>query len=129
MEPSQLAKKLVIKPGDRVLALDAPDDYLARLEPLPPGSEVASEPDGTFDVVHLFVGNAAALERSAPVAVAAVRPGGVLWVSYPKRSPGVSTDLSRDCGWAPLARAGLIPVSQVAVDDVWSALRFRPGSR
>jgi hypothetical protein len=129
MASSQLAKKLVIKPGDRVLALDAPEGYLAWLEPLPPGAEVASEPDGPFDVVHLFVRDGAALERAAPVALAAARPGGVLWVSYPKRSSGVSTDLSRDSGWGPLERAGLVPVSQVAVDEVWSALRFRPGSR
>jgi hypothetical protein len=49
-----------------------------------------------------------------------------LWVAYPKGGSGVATDLNRDHGWEPLHALGLRPVAQVAVDAVWSALRFRP---
>jgi hypothetical protein len=48
------------------------------------------------------------------------------WASYPKRSAKVATDLTRDHGWEAFATADWRPVTQVSIDDVWSALRFRP---
>jgi len=51
-----------------------------------------------------------------------------LWVAYPKGGSGGVADLTRDHGWEPLQALGLRPVAQVAVDAVWSALRFRPTS-
>jgi hypothetical protein len=119
-----MARKLQIKPGSRLLVLNAPAGYLERLQPLPDGVELAGA--GAADVVQLFVRDRAELERDGLAAVAAVRPGGVLWVSYPKRSARVATDLTRDVGWDALVAAGWRVVSQVAVDEVWSALRFRP---
>ena len=53
----------------------------------------------------------------------------LLWLSYPKRSSKVETDLSRDVGWEVVADAGLRPVTQVSIDETWSALRFRPVER
>jgi len=49
-----------------------------------------------------------------------------LWIAYPKGGAGVDTDLNRDVGWEPILDLGLRPVAQVAVDRIWSALRFRP---
>jgi hypothetical protein len=49
-----------------------------------------------------------------------------LWIAYPKGGSGVDTDLSRDVGWKPIADLGLVPVAQVAVNRIRSALRFRP---
>jgi hypothetical protein len=62
-------------------------------------------------------------------AVEAVKYDGVLWVSYPKKSSGVETDLHRDMRWHVLEEAGLRPVMQVAIDEVWSALRWGPAER
>ena len=63
------------------------------------------------------------------VVLAAVLPsygrGGRLWFAYPKKSGARASDISRDTGWAPLLEAGLLPVTQVALDADWSALRFR----
>jgi hypothetical protein len=56
----------------------------------------------------------------------AVKQDGLLWVSYPKRSSKVETDISRDVGWEVMAEAGLRPVTQVSIDEIGSALRFRP---
>ena len=125
MGDEALARKLGLKAGQRVSVVDAPDGHVDRLDP-PAGA--ALEPDGTFDLVHLFVRDRAALERRAGAAVAAVRPGGRLWVSYPKRSAKVPTDLTRDVGWEPLTGAGWVAVTQISVDEVWSALRFRPAA-
>jgi hypothetical protein len=121
-----LPQKLGIKPGCRLLTLGAPDGYVESLEDLPERVEAAQAPDGQYDVVHLFIRDSHELRANADAALAAVKPGGVFWVSYPKKSSGVPTDITRDKGWEPLREAGWRPVSQVSVDDTWSALRFRP---
>jgi hypothetical protein len=126
MADNPLAMKLLIRPGNRLLVLNAPADWLERLGPLPDGVEVAEGPGEEADVVHLFVSLKDEVDAHAPAAMAAARPGGVLWASYPKRSAKVATDLTRDHGWEAFAEAGWRPVTQVSIDGVWSALRFRP---
>jgi len=125
MTTSALSKKLQIKPNTRVLVLGAPDDYDASLAPLPEGVTVATAARGQFDVVHLFVKAARELEKNGPKAISAVREGGVLWISYPKKSSKVSTDLTRDAGWKAIEEAGWGGVAQVSIDETWSALRFK----
>lgn len=128
MADTPLAKRLGIKPGQRIIILNAPDRYIEQLGALPLDVELSNILDDSFDLVHLFVKNQAELAEHGPGAIAAVRPGGVLWISYPKRSSKVVTDITRDSGWKVVHDAGLIGVAQVAIDDVWSALRFRPES-
>lgn len=62
------------------------------------------------------------------MAIASVRPGGLLWISYPKRSAKVETDMTRDIGWETIDAAGWQGVTQIAIDATWSALRFRPAA-
>lgn len=126
MSQSSLAQKLQIKPNARVLVLKAPQGYADALAPSPEGVTVATTARGQFDVVHLFVKRAKEMEESAPKAIAAVREGGVLWISYPKKSSKVTTDMSRDSGWKALEEAGWGPVAQVSIDETWSALRWKP---
>jgi len=126
--PSPLSKKLQIKPNARVLLISAPDDLAARLEPLPEGAAVTTSARGSFDVVLLFVKKAKDLEVGVPKVVKALREGGVFWASYPKKSSKVETDLTRDVGWNVVEEAGFGPVTQAAIDETWSALRFKPES-
>jgi hypothetical protein len=84
---------------------------------------------GEFDFVHLFVKDSAEFARIGPQAIDAVTYDRFLWKSYPKRSSKVATDLTRDVMWKLTADTGLRPVSQVSIDVVWSALRFRPADR
>lgn len=126
MATTPLSKKLRIQPGQRILILNAPGGYFEELGPLPEDVEMAQAPDGEFDFVHLFVKNVTELERLGPVAIDAVVHDGLLWISYPKKSSKATTDLTRDVGWDVVAEAGLRPVTQVSIDNVWSALRFRP---
>jgi len=126
MPNNPLSKKLGFKSHHRVLVINAPEGYTHLLGPLPEGIELVNQPTGTFDAVHLFVRNKAELEQHAAIATQSLKPDGLLWISYPKRSSKVDTDITRDVGWEVIDKAGLSGVAQVAVDDVWSALRFRP---
>jgi hypothetical protein len=125
MTDSRIARKLLIRPGQRVKAVNPPGDYVTLLGGLPDGAQVVPESAAEADIVHLFVRDQADLGESWPAVVAGLRPETTLWISYPRRGPHVDTDINRDQGWAVVRAAGFDPVSQVAIDDVWSALRWR----
>ena len=122
-----LLKKLRLLPGYRALVLNAPAGYVERLGELPEGATVTDQPDeGPYDFVHLFAKNSAEFAALGATARQAVTYDGILWISYPKRSAKVETDLSRDSMWELLTDFGLRPVAQISVDETWSAVRFRP---
>ena len=121
-----LLKKLRMQAGQRVLILNAPPGYVESLEDLPEGVEVSEQAGGKFDFVHLFVKDSAELDQLRSAATGAVEYDGLLWISYPKKSAKVDTDLTRDVLWELMGDTGLRPVTQVSVDKVWSAMRFRP---
>lgn len=67
------------------------------------------------------------IARLAETAAGALAPDGLFWWAYPKKSSRrYASDLARDEGWAPLYGLGFGPVRQIAIDDDWSAVRFRP---
>ncbi len=107
MADTSLIKKLGIKPKYRLLILHAPEGYREQLGTLPAGVE---------------------LEKHGPMAIKLVKPGGLLWISYPKLSSKVPTDLSRNVLWEVFPNKEWRPVTQISIDEVWSALRFRPKS-
>src|SRR3990172_6120276 len=82
----QLAKKLLIKPGHRILVRNAPAGYLENLEPLPEGVQLAMTMDGRFDVVLQFVNHKVDVDAQAVESVLAARAGGGGGVGSPKRS-------------------------------------------
>jgi ribosomal protein L25 (general stress protein Ctc) len=110
----------------RLAVLNAPTGYLDELGQLPEGAQITHDPNGALDFVQLFIKNRSEYERLGAGALRAVKPDGLLWVCYPKKSSGVESDLDRDVVWKMLESTGLRPVTQIAIDDVWSALRFRP---
>lgn len=129
MSDSSMAKKLGMKPYHKVLALNALDNYEEMLGPLPEGVQVDTGKDGgkeAYDVVHAFVRSKTDVDKCASAALMSLKPGGLLWFSYPKKSSKVKTDISRDTGWESLNKAGWQNIAQVSVDDTWSAGRFRP---
>jgi hypothetical protein len=77
----------------------------------------------------MFVESRAELDRFKPMMKKSMDPSGLIWVAYPKKtSKKYKSDLSRDDFWEAFKAFGLEPVRQVAIDEDWSALRFRPGS-
>ena len=122
-----LAQRLVIRHGNRVAPINAPTGYRKALGELPAGVTLTARP-ADADVVLLFVRNRDELAREWPAIAGSVRDSAVVWVSYPKKSGAMTTDLSRDVGWEPVGDTGFEGVSQVAVDETWSALRFKRGA-
>ena len=126
-----LKDKFQFKNVTRLAVRNAPQGYAGRLAEQMEGIEVVEGPDASADALLLFVNNRAEAEALAPGAVAAVagvKPEGILWVAYPKGSSKVKTDVNRDTLWPIIQAHGWRPVRQVAIDEVWSALRFRPGT-
>jgi hypothetical protein len=117
----ELSQKLQIKPGHKVATLTGSVDQPAALGD---GWEMAESP-ATADVVLAFVRLRADLDTVAAPAITAARDDRLAWIAYPKAGK-LGTDLNRDVLRDLLAARGVQPVRQVAIDDVWSALRFRP---
>lgn len=125
MAVKSLAERLLLKPGQRLAVIGAPDGAGPLYRSLPAGATQVSDLVAGADVIHLWVPDRAALERRWPAVAAATGASTTLWISYPKKSGRITTDITRDAGWGPVLDAGFDPVSQFAVDDDWSALRFR----
>jgi len=127
MAVNPLNKKLLIKAGYTVGIFNRPKGYEKLVEPLPVGAMQGSG-IGPFDCVVCFTGSKAEVDILAPFAIKALKPGGVLWLCYPKGTSGVKTDINRDKGWDTLKTAGWEGVAQVAIDEKWTGTRFRPAS-
>jgi hypothetical protein len=123
---AEAAAKLQIKPGHRVLVLNGPSGGARLLGPLPKGAAMTTAASGRADAVLLFVRDSTDLQKHAGQAARAASGDRILWIAYPKKTSGVKTDLSRDVFAGLLRGHGVQPVSQVAIDDTWSALRLRP---
>jgi hypothetical protein len=121
--PQDLATKLLVKPDARVLLLNAPIGYARKLEPLPQGATVTDK-RGKADVVVAFVRDGAELKRLAP-SFGALEDEAVLWVAYPKGGSKAGTDVDRDSLHSAMEKHELIGVTLVALDEAWSAMRFR----
>ena len=123
----ELKKKLQLKAATDLLLLHAPEEVATAL--LEEGVAVRHAGEipatGAHNAVLLFVQHRQQLEQEAPLAAALLKPGGLLWIAYPKKSSGTETDLTRDEGWRTLAELEYEPVRQVALNAIWSALRFR----
>ena len=118
-----LRDKLGLVPTQRVCVLGAPPGYRDALE-LPAGTKVHDRLRGRFDFIQLFARSSAELRRRLPALREALDPDGMLWLSWPKKSSGVSTDLDDSVVRSAGLAAGLVDVKVCAVDEVWSGLRF-----
>ena len=126
MTLSPLAKKLRLHTANRALILNPPTGYLESIGEKPEELCLDTEILGTYDFTHLFVKNSQDLMNVIDRVLAAIEHDSLLWISYPKGSSGVETDLNRDSLWEAMLPVGIRPVAQVSVDQVWSAVRFRP---
>lgn len=130
---SSLAKKLRLTADHSLAVLNVPDSYAALLAPGPRDVRNQVQPGQSFDAVLLFVKDVDELRRLGPGAIAAAKANGLLWIAYPKggKTAG-ATDLPATPWWIQrdvlgevTSVTGYKPVSFIAVDDTWTALRFK----
>ena len=119
-----LVAKLGIKPNTRIAIMGAPRGYRATLGPLPEGVALSTTLRGTLPFIHFFTKQRAALESRFPMLKRALSTDGALWVSWPKQSSGVATDLTENDVRDVALTNGLVDVKVCAVDDVWSGLKL-----
>ena len=119
-----LAKKLGIGPGARLYLQAAPDNYQELLAPLPAGVHTVARLDAHTDVAHLFATQRAALAPALRNARERMRDNALVWVSWPKKSARVASDLSEDVIRELALPLGLVDVKVCAVDATWSGLKL-----
>jgi hypothetical protein len=126
---NSVARKLGMNPGMRALIIAPPPGYVKLLMPLPDGLTVCSKADGMYPFVQVFATRLAEISAFAKKLPKHAAPNALVWISYPKKTSNVEGDLSRDLIRQAMNGTGWRAVSIVAIDEVWSALRFRPASQ
>ena len=118
-----LAQKLGIRENDRIVVLDGPADYGELVGPLP-GVERAQRVSERVDLIHVFATRRADLERRLKSLRDSVRSDATVWVSWPKRSSNVPTDITEDTIRAVALPLGFVDIKVCAVSEVWSGLKL-----
>jgi hypothetical protein len=119
-----LAKKLGIKEQAKLVVVGAPNGYRKLLEPLPAAVRFSSKIDATTDLVQLFSTKRAELERALASCRKTLTPNAVVWVSWPKKSAKVTTDITEDMVREVGLPLGFVDIKVCAIDDVWSGLKL-----
>jgi hypothetical protein len=120
-----LFKKLNLAATHSIHVLNAPESFEAELRQLE-GVEVSLVCSGKVTFALVFVRTTKDVETAAERLARAAEGDALLWMVYPKASSKrYKCEFNRDTGWQALGEAGYEPVRQVAIDEDWSALRFR----
>ncbi|HEX5218376.1 MAG TPA: DUF3052 domain-containing protein [Verrucomicrobiae bacterium] len=119
-----LAKKLGIKERSQVLILNAPAGFKKLLEPVPSDVMFQSKADKTTNIGHLFVTQSGELKKQLATLRKKLKPDAAVWVSWPKKSSKVATDITEDTIRALALPMGFVDIKVCAVDEVWSGLKL-----
>lgn len=119
-----LFKKLGIKPASRVKTKNAPDDYLKLISPLPDNVLVSTRIKREIDLFHLFTKSKSELRNQLVAAQSQIKQDGMIWVSWPKKSSGVASEVTESTIRELCLPMGLVDVKVCAVDKTWSGLKL-----
>ncbi len=119
-----LPQKLGIRPNERIMALNAPHHYANLLGELPDGATITDRLRSPASFIHLFVTKRAELEKRLSRLRAKLDDTGMLWISWPKKSAKVATDVTEDTIRAVALPLGYVDVKVCAVDETWSGLKL-----
>lgn len=119
-----LAQKLGIKAGQKVVLINAPATYRKLLEPLPEAVSFSATVKRGATFIHLFASKRQMLEKELKPLRKLVADTGTVWVSWPKKSSGVVTDVTEDVIREVALPLGFVDVKVCAVDETWSGLKL-----
>jgi hypothetical protein len=119
-----LPQKLGIKPAMIVVAINPPHHYRKLLNPIPSGVNFATRPVGNSEFVHLFVTRRSALSTHLSILRRKIAETGTIWVSWPKKSSEMASDVTEDVIRAVALPLGFVDIKVCAVDETWSGLKL-----
>jgi hypothetical protein len=119
-----LISKLGIKSGQKILILQAPENYSNELGTMPDDATINKKLISNLDFIQFFTKDSIELKANLPKLKNSLNQNGMLWISWPKLKSKIKTDLNeniiRDIGLA----TGLVDVKVCAINDTWSGLKF-----
>jgi hypothetical protein len=119
-----LTAKLGIKPAFEIHLIQAPEDYLDLVSPLPASVKFAGRMSKMTDLVHVFASRKTELVKSLQSCRKKLKPEAAVWVSWPKKSAKVPTDITEDTIRECALPLGFVDIKVCAVTDVWSGLKL-----
>ena len=121
-----LAAKLGFKPGMNVIFINPPESYPKDLGKLPDAITIKKRLAGSFDLIHVFVTREADLLKRLPALAKAIADKGMLWISWPKGTSSMETDLNGNIVRSTVLKnqKTLVDIKVCAVDEDWSGLKF-----
>jgi hypothetical protein len=112
-----------LKSGLKAAVINAPENYVDMLKH---NTALSPTLNGKFDWIQIFVRDKAELDALAPKATKALKSESMLWISFPKGTSKIQTDLTRDKGWDVLRDLDLKWINLISVNEMWSAFSLRP---
>ena len=119
-----LVKKLGFKPGFQVRIVQAPEYYKELLEDLPKDVEFVNNSKTPKDLIHLFVQKKEDLIKSLYSLRKELKPNGMIWVSWPKKSSGMASNVTEDDIRKEAIQNELVDIKVCAIDETWSGLKL-----
>ncbi len=119
-----LVRKLGLKEGFRIFVRNSPVEYKTLIGALPEGAVLCAKMVKGIDAVHLFTKSQSDLRKLLPGAKKSITPAGMIWVSWPKKSSKIETDITEDIIRKICLPMDLVDVKVCAVDDIWSGLKL-----
>ena len=119
-----LVKKLGLKEGSQFFVSGSPIEYRTLLGTLPDKTIQKSKLSKHIDFIHYFTKSQSDLETFLPNALKAINRDGMIWISWPKKSSRISSDVSEDSIRAAALPIGLVDIKVCAIDEIWSGLKL-----
>ena len=119
-----LSKKLGFREGLKVYIRNTPDNYKTLLKPIPIGVVFAKRLSNELDLIHLFIKSRQELLTLLVSYVSRIKNNGMIWVSWPKKSSGVSTDVNEAVIREVALPLGLVDIKVCAIDEIWSGIKL-----
>lgn len=128
MTVTPLFKKLNFKQHKEILILNSPTEFETELNAIKDRTTVKTDIKSVSDIefVLIFINTQTEIDKTTPLIDKKLKGDGIVWFAYPKgTSKKYKAEINRDNGWETLGKSGFEGVRQVAIDEDWSALRFR----
>ena len=119
-----LIKKLGIKDSDKLYFKNAPHNYEQLLGPVPENLKIVKRLSNDLDMIHFFTKSRRELENGLKNQLTKIKQNGMIWVSWPKKSSRVATDITEDIIRDIALPMGLVDIKVCAVDETWSGLKL-----